>query len=146
MRNKDTGPAFGELLRRYREAAGLTQEALAERAGLSARGISDLERVVIRAPRTDTLGLLIRALGLTTPERTRLEAAARGHDGVGAAAADAGDRSPDDEQPPLVGRAAEHREESAPAACGPAGPDGGLAGAGGELPTTGWPGNVCPAA
>ena len=32
------------LLRRYREAAGLTQETLAQRAGLSARGISDLER------------------------------------------------------------------------------------------------------
>ena len=37
---------FGELLRRLRVAAGLTQEALAERAGLSARGLSDLERGV----------------------------------------------------------------------------------------------------
>ena len=35
---------FGDVLRRYRVAAGLTQEALAERAALSARGISDLER------------------------------------------------------------------------------------------------------
>ncbi len=35
---------FGDLLRRLRLAAGLSQEALAERAGLSARGISDLER------------------------------------------------------------------------------------------------------
>ena len=32
-------PEFADLLRRYRVAAGLTQEALAERAGLSARGI-----------------------------------------------------------------------------------------------------------
>lgn len=37
---------FGNLLRRARRSAGLTQEALAERAGLSARAISDLERGV----------------------------------------------------------------------------------------------------
>ena len=42
--------AFGELLRRYRIAAGLSQEALAERAGLSAHGISDLERGARRFP------------------------------------------------------------------------------------------------
>ena len=39
-----TERGFGELLRRYRVAAGLTQEALAERAGISTRGVSDLER------------------------------------------------------------------------------------------------------
>ena len=37
-------PSFGELLRQRRLAAGLTQEALAERAGVSAKAISDLER------------------------------------------------------------------------------------------------------
>jgi transcriptional regulator with XRE-family HTH domain len=31
--------AFGALLRGHRRAAGLTQEALAERAGLSRRGV-----------------------------------------------------------------------------------------------------------
>jgi hypothetical protein len=36
------GP-FGTLLQRYRAAAGLSQEELAEWAGLSRRGISDLE-------------------------------------------------------------------------------------------------------
>ena len=33
---------FAELLRQHRLAAGLTQEALADRAGLSVRGIADL--------------------------------------------------------------------------------------------------------
>jgi transcriptional regulator with XRE-family HTH domain len=33
--DRGQGPPFGELLRRYRVACGLTQEALAERAGLS---------------------------------------------------------------------------------------------------------------
>ena len=36
----------GELVRRHRTAAALSQEALAERAGLSVRAISDLERGV----------------------------------------------------------------------------------------------------
>src|SRR5690348_261960 len=35
---------FGRVLQRHRLAAGLSQEELAERAGLSRRGISDLER------------------------------------------------------------------------------------------------------
>jgi transcriptional regulator with XRE-family HTH domain len=35
---------FGRRLRRLRETAGLTQEELAEKADLSAKGISDLER------------------------------------------------------------------------------------------------------
>jgi transcriptional regulator with XRE-family HTH domain len=41
---------FGDLLKRYRAAAGLTQDELAERAQLSARTISDLERGVKHRP------------------------------------------------------------------------------------------------
>jgi len=67
---------FGALLRRYRVAAGLTQETLAEKAGLSARGISDLERGVIRFPRRDTLQLLLEALALPGPDEAILKAAA----------------------------------------------------------------------
>jgi len=37
---------FGEQLRRLRTAAGLTQEQLAEKAKLSTRAVSDLERGV----------------------------------------------------------------------------------------------------
>jgi predicted ATPase/transcriptional regulator with XRE-family HTH domain len=69
-------PTFGELLHRYRVAEGLTQEALAERAGLSARGISDLERGVRAGPRRDTLRLLIEALRLGPHERAALVAMA----------------------------------------------------------------------
>ena len=39
-------PPFADLLKRHRLAAGLSQEELAERAGLSPRGVSDLERRV----------------------------------------------------------------------------------------------------
>ena len=69
--------SFGELLRQRRLAAGLTQEALAERAGISAKAISDLERDPGRTPRLDTIGLLADALGLGPGERAGLLAAAR---------------------------------------------------------------------
>src|SRR5919204_1838054 len=71
------GP-FGALLKRYRSAAGLTQEGLAERAGLSARGISDLERGVSRTHRADTVQRLARALGLSARERGTFAQAALG--------------------------------------------------------------------
>ncbi|HEY7029974.1 MAG TPA: tetratricopeptide repeat protein [Thermomicrobiales bacterium] len=66
---------FGELLRRYRTEAGLTQEALAERAGLSVRGISDLERGIKQRPHRDTLRMLADALDLTPSQRAALVAA-----------------------------------------------------------------------
>jgi tetratricopeptide (TPR) repeat protein/transcriptional regulator with XRE-family HTH domain len=69
--------SFGDLLRRYRLAAGLTQEELADRAGLSVRGLSDLERGARRAPRRETVQLLAEALQLSAAERTQLEAASR---------------------------------------------------------------------
>ncbi len=68
---------FGPLLKRYRVAAGLTQEALAERAGLSVRAVSDLERGLKRTPRRDTLDLLAEALALSPHKRTLFVGAAR---------------------------------------------------------------------
>jgi transcriptional regulator with XRE-family HTH domain len=70
-------PPFGDLLRQYRLAAGLTQEVLAEKAGLSVPGISDLERGVRRIPRRDTIERLAAALQLTAQERAALAGAAR---------------------------------------------------------------------
>lgn len=71
------GSPFGSLLRRYREAAGMTQEELAHRAGLSVRGISDLERGLRQAPRRDTVEMLADALESPPHQRALLEAAAR---------------------------------------------------------------------
>ena len=78
MSAEDTGLPFGLLLRRARHAAGMTQETLAERANLSWRTISDLERGVKHKPHRDTLLLLAEALGMGEPERHAFEAAARG--------------------------------------------------------------------
>ncbi len=59
----------GVLLKRYRRAASLSQEALAERAALSARVVSDIERGGIQAPQHDTVTRLADALTLPEPER-----------------------------------------------------------------------------
>jgi predicted ATPase/transcriptional regulator with XRE-family HTH domain len=69
--------SFRTLLKHYRQAAGLSQETLAARAGLSARAISDLERGINRTPRYDTLELLSSALSLSSQQQALLQAAAR---------------------------------------------------------------------
>jgi predicted ATPase/DNA-binding XRE family transcriptional regulator len=73
------GPSspFGQLLRRFRLAAGLSQEELAERAGLSVRGISDLERGQRSSPFPETVRRLADGLGLNDAERAELTVAAR---------------------------------------------------------------------
>jgi predicted ATPase/DNA-binding XRE family transcriptional regulator len=68
---------FGELLKRYRAAANFTQDELAERAGLSAKAISALERGERRTPHKDTLVLLSDALDLGEEDRTLLLTTAR---------------------------------------------------------------------
>jgi transcriptional regulator with XRE-family HTH domain len=96
--------SFGGLLRQLRTQARLTQEELAEAAGLSYRSVSDLERGISRTARKDTAGLLAEALSLTGPVRDLFIAAARG-------------RTPAAEV--LTGRSA-----PAPGACTPAPPAG----------------------
>jgi predicted ATPase/DNA-binding XRE family transcriptional regulator len=66
---------FGARLRRLRETSGLTQEDLAARAGLSAKGISDLERGARRRPYPHTVRALADALELSEDERASLSAA-----------------------------------------------------------------------
>src|SRR5262245_16229684 len=72
----EQAPELGALLRGYRRAAGLTQEALAERAGLSRRGLQHLEAGDAR-PYRATLAALAAALELAPEDRARLRAAAR---------------------------------------------------------------------
>ena len=62
------GSTFAELLRQHRLSRGLTQAELAERSGLSGRAISDLERGLKQAPRSSTVRLLVRGLGLAEAE------------------------------------------------------------------------------
>jgi predicted ATPase/DNA-binding XRE family transcriptional regulator len=68
---------FGSLLRHYRALAGLSQEALAERAGISRRGIADLERGARRFPYPDTASRLAAALELGAADRAAFMAACR---------------------------------------------------------------------
>src|SRR5215813_3885854 len=68
---------FGDMLRQLRKASGLTQAELAERAGLSVRGLNDLERGARRTPRRDTVMLLEDALDLAGEQRAVFETAAR---------------------------------------------------------------------
>jgi transcriptional regulator with XRE-family HTH domain len=70
--------SFGALLRAGRHRANLSQEQLAARAGLSERGVRNLEAGRVRSPRPDTVRLLADALQLSGPERDSWVAAASG--------------------------------------------------------------------
>jgi non-specific serine/threonine protein kinase len=74
----DVPSSFHRLLKYHRLAAELTQEDLAERAQLSARAISDLERGIKTVPHRDTVESLARALGLPVEELERVVPRRRG--------------------------------------------------------------------
>lgn len=77
---RDISIPFSEMLRRARTTAGLTQQELAERARLSTRAISDLERGRKLRPHAYTVGRLVQALELGDQETERFQAAARAGD------------------------------------------------------------------
>jgi DNA-binding SARP family transcriptional activator/tetratricopeptide (TPR) repeat protein/transcriptional regulator with XRE-family HTH domain len=66
----------GRLLAGLRVDRGLSQEALAERSGMSVRAIRDLERGHVERPRPTSIALLADALALTDAERASVEVAA----------------------------------------------------------------------
>ncbi len=68
---------FGEVLRRFRLAARLSQDELSERAGMGAHGISELERGAGTSPSPATLRRLAEALGLSSDEQAQLRSASR---------------------------------------------------------------------
>lgn len=66
------GEAFGDRLRLLRERAGLTQEELASRAGLTPNAVSALERGTRTRPYPHTVRSLADALELSQSERAAL--------------------------------------------------------------------------
>ncbi len=72
----EDGGAFGSRLRARRRAAGMSQQELAERSGLSIRTIGNLERGSSRWPYQDSLHRLADALGLRDEARADFIAAA----------------------------------------------------------------------
>ncbi|HEY2578729.1 MAG TPA: helix-turn-helix transcriptional regulator [Streptosporangiaceae bacterium] len=73
----DTQSDCGVLLRHWRITAGLTQEELAERAGLSVRTIRALERGATTRPYRHSTDRLADALGLADADRQAFTRAAR---------------------------------------------------------------------
>src|SRR5215470_14699588 len=79
MATGDETGRFGELLQQHRIAAALTQEELAERAGVSRRAVADLERGARRSPHPATVRQLADALKLNDADRSALIAAGHRH-------------------------------------------------------------------
>ena len=72
---RERGATFGVELRRLRKLAGLSQEELAARAGLTSKAVSVLERGERKRPYPHTVRSLADALGLSDAERASLLAA-----------------------------------------------------------------------
>jgi len=85
-------PLVAQLIRKHRVSAGFSQEELAERSGVSARAVSDLERGLRATPRLETLRMLADALPMSETDRTALFSAAR-----------LGEAAPDDLTPEPTG-------------------------------------------
>jgi predicted ATPase/DNA-binding XRE family transcriptional regulator len=73
----DSAQAFGELLRLHRIAMAFSQEELAERAGISPKAVSALERGTRKAPYPDTVARLAGALLLDPDARSAFENVAK---------------------------------------------------------------------
>lgn len=69
--------SFAALLQQHRRSAGLTQQELAERSGVSIDAISSLERGLRSRPRSDTVAMIADALGLAAADRDAFSAASR---------------------------------------------------------------------
>jgi DNA-binding CsgD family transcriptional regulator/transcriptional regulator with XRE-family HTH domain/tetratricopeptide (TPR) repeat protein len=86
--------SFGDLLRRFRVAASLTQEALADRCRISPATIAAIEQGRRIAPRLSTVRLIASALELSAADRELLARAAdSGTSTARPVAADVGERA-----------------------------------------------------
>ena len=79
MRNGDGKPGsqLGTLIRAYRREAGLTQDELAARAGLSVAALRDIEQNRRLRPRPSSLAALTNALALTPEQAANLVSVGR---------------------------------------------------------------------
>ena len=105
-----TGLTFGDLLRRHRSSANITQEDLAGRTGLTPQAIGLLERGERRRPHRYTVEKLAEALELTGQDLAGFEAAAR-RSSIRRATAEPSRRDLPTPATPLVGR--DHEAASA---------------------------------
>ncbi len=96
---------LGASLKKLRLAAGITQEELAERAGISARTVSDVERGLRTVVHRDTARRLATALELGDEQRREFDAVARGRSAIPLPAASTGDLPT--VPTPLIGRSRE---------------------------------------
>jgi tetratricopeptide (TPR) repeat protein/transcriptional regulator with XRE-family HTH domain len=80
VNGKANGGEFGQLLAGFRLGRGFSQDELADRSGMSVRGIRGLERGQVARPRWASVSLLADALALTDAERTAFNEAAAGLD------------------------------------------------------------------
>jgi tetratricopeptide (TPR) repeat protein len=96
------GEPPGHWVRCQRVAAGLTQEDLAERSGVSVRTIADLERGRTRRPYPSSLRALVRALGL--PDAAGADLVARYRAVVGRSPVPAGVAAADEVPGPAAGQ------------------------------------------
>jgi transcriptional regulator with XRE-family HTH domain/tetratricopeptide (TPR) repeat protein len=74
----DGQPSYGALLRRFRSESGLSQEELAEAAGVSVRTIRNLESGQV-LPQRRTTDEVVRALALNVPQRDLLLSSLKEH-------------------------------------------------------------------
>jgi len=109
----DQSRTFGTLLKRHRQAAGFSQEQLAERAGLTAQAVSALERGFRRTPYRDTVRALAQALALDPAAADALDAAITRGRAAPAGASDLVRSALPVPPSPLVGRARETAEVEA---------------------------------
>ncbi len=72
----DQASSPGELLRLYRLRAGVSQQELATRAGMSVRALRDIEQGRVERPRARSIHALATTLDLADTDRTALLAAA----------------------------------------------------------------------
>lgn len=74
----EPGSPFGALVRSYRRKAGLTQQELALKAGLSVAALRDIEQSRRRRPRLSSVIALANALGLDAERAASMVNAGRG--------------------------------------------------------------------